>query len=403
MLQNSQKHQDGVSDQEPVHTDPAAARGVDIGGSLRRRREDLNLELSSVATTLRIRREYLAALENNTIQGLPGPTYTTGFLRTYADYLGLDGEEVVRRFKSGQASLYDKTELTFPMPLTERGIPGGGLFLLTVIILIGLGYGTWYYISSSKHATLDAVEPVPAQLAPLAATAPAAPAPVAPPPVAVATPAAPAAVPPAAKPAPANTTAQTPAAPTLAPAASGTAPQAAAVPPTTVPAQPPTAPASTANGTGGDTGTLPADTQNDLAGTDAMPQQPAGSAAPAAPTAAAPDAASTAAAATPAVAPPTTGRTYGAAKPTHIVVKAIGSSWVQVRDAQDKVLTMRVMKPGDTYNAPDQPGLVMRTGNAGALMFVVDGKNLPPLGRIGEVKQHIRLDPAQLTQGTADQ
>ena len=70
MLQNSQKHQDGVSDQEPVHTDPAAARGIDIGGSLRRRREDLNLELSSVATTLRIRREYLAALENNTIQGL---------------------------------------------------------------------------------------------------------------------------------------------------------------------------------------------------------------------------------------------------------------------------------------------------------------------------------------------
>ncbi|HTH98830.1 MAG TPA: helix-turn-helix domain-containing protein, partial [Stellaceae bacterium] len=139
-----------------------------VGTILRRRREALDLELAQIARTLRIRRDYLAALENNTLEGLPGPTYAVGFLRTYSEYLGLDGVDMVQRYKATTDVLNDKPSLTFPMPLTERGVPGGGLFLLTTLVLIGLGYGTWYYISSGRHQTLATVEPVPAQLAAIA-------------------------------------------------------------------------------------------------------------------------------------------------------------------------------------------------------------------------------------------
>ncbi|MGL1751845.1 helix-turn-helix domain-containing protein, partial [Vibrio parahaemolyticus] len=81
----------------------------------------LGWKLTDIAEALRIRVEYLAALEAGSLEGLPGPAYAMGFLRAYADYLGFDGKDIVRRFKAEQTSLNAKPELTFPMPLTERG------------------------------------------------------------------------------------------------------------------------------------------------------------------------------------------------------------------------------------------------------------------------------------------
>ena len=57
------------------------------------------------------------------------------------------------------------------------------------------------------------------------------------------------------------------------------------------------------------------------------------------------------------------------------------------------------MHPGDSYYAPNKPGLIMRTGNAGGLSFVVDGKELPALGPTGMVKKKIPLDPQRLIAG----
>ena len=42
---------------------------------------------------------HLKAIEDSRFQELPGPTYAVGFVRTYGSYLGLDGEDVVRRFR----------------------------------------------------------------------------------------------------------------------------------------------------------------------------------------------------------------------------------------------------------------------------------------------------------------
>ncbi|MEA2753985.1 MAG: cytoskeleton protein RodZ, partial [Aliidongia sp.] len=143
----------------------AAARVHSAGGLLRATREGLGWPLRDVAAALRIRADYLEALERNTVEGLPGPTYATGFLRAYAEYLGLDGREIVRRFRSEKTGLHDKPELAFPVPLTDRGIPGGGIFMIA-LLLAGLSYGTWYYLSSAKHAPPPAIEPVPARLLP---------------------------------------------------------------------------------------------------------------------------------------------------------------------------------------------------------------------------------------------
>ena len=75
------------------------ASGDSIGRILRRAREARGYDLQSVSQVLRVRFLYLDAIEKDMYDRLPGPVYALGFIRTYADYLGLDAERIVRRYK----------------------------------------------------------------------------------------------------------------------------------------------------------------------------------------------------------------------------------------------------------------------------------------------------------------
>jgi cytoskeleton protein RodZ len=72
----------------------------EIGNSLREARVRQQLELSEVELATKIRARYLRALEEEAFDALPAQTYVKGFLRTYADYLGLDGQLYVDEFNS---------------------------------------------------------------------------------------------------------------------------------------------------------------------------------------------------------------------------------------------------------------------------------------------------------------
>jgi hypothetical protein len=72
----------------------------EIGNSLREARYRQQLELSDVELATKIRGRYLQALEEESFDALPAQTYVKGFLRTYADYLGLDGQLYVDEFNS---------------------------------------------------------------------------------------------------------------------------------------------------------------------------------------------------------------------------------------------------------------------------------------------------------------
>ena len=72
----------------------------EIGSSLREARERRNLSYGQVEADTAIRTRYIRALEDEDFHILPGPTYTKGFLRAYAEYLGLDGQPFVDEFNS---------------------------------------------------------------------------------------------------------------------------------------------------------------------------------------------------------------------------------------------------------------------------------------------------------------
>jgi cytoskeleton protein RodZ len=137
------------------------------GGDLRAARERVGWSLRDIAAALRIRLNYLEALEAGRIAELPGNAYALGFLRTYASALGLDPNEIVRRFKAEAGPVNRKTELTFPVPVPERGVPAGAVVLLGVLLAIG-AYAGWYRLSDEGRLPAETDTQVPVRLAPLA-------------------------------------------------------------------------------------------------------------------------------------------------------------------------------------------------------------------------------------------
>jgi cytoskeleton protein RodZ len=388
-----------------------------VGDLLRRAREEQGVSIESIAAQLRIREAYLAAIEQARYDRLPGAVYALGFVRTYANYLGLDGEEAVRRFKLEAAGLEQRRDLTFPMPLTQRGIPGRGMVLIALILAI-CAYGIWHFVLSDRSRP-ERVAAVPTDLLPPPPPAPA-PSEAAP---AAATPGAPASVPAPQGGAPAATP---PTAAAAAPSAPGgeTAPSASATPPAapttpvTSTALPPPAGAASGSLVAPPPPPLPSGAlaQNGAPSPAVPPQTAVAPPAPGATAPATPPAASAApasaggpetppaaagasgAAATPAA--PSAPHVYGAINgPSHITIKAVQDCWIQVRDEDTQdVVAQRTLHTGDTYRVPDRSGLVLRAGNASALQVTVDDKQAPALG--GTVR-NLALDPARLMAGTA--
>jgi len=74
-----------------------------IGATLRDARNRRKIDLSEVEAAIKIRVRYLQAIENEEWDALPGGAYTRGFIRTYAGYLGLDGDRLADDYRRSTA------------------------------------------------------------------------------------------------------------------------------------------------------------------------------------------------------------------------------------------------------------------------------------------------------------
>jgi len=120
-------------------TGPDLYAGSDIGQALRAAREHRKLSLEEVADITRVRRAYLADIEIMRLDRLPSRPFTIGYIRAYAEALGLDGEQAVERFKSEEPDLNEP--LRNPIGVTDTGDPrvvaiaAGAVVILAAIIL----------------------------------------------------------------------------------------------------------------------------------------------------------------------------------------------------------------------------------------------------------------------------
>lgn len=110
------------------------------GEILKKRREDLNLTIRGVAEELKIKGDYLNAIEQDAFEKLPVAVYTRGYIRAYADYLGVDAGPILDVYS---------THLSQPEPSTIIPVASstkkGHRFLKVVLSLLVLSIAFFGY------------------------------------------------------------------------------------------------------------------------------------------------------------------------------------------------------------------------------------------------------------------
>jgi helix-turn-helix protein/uncharacterized protein DUF4115 len=128
----------------------------EIGASLREARVKRGLSPADVHKAIRIRDRYLQALEEERWELLPGDAYVKGFLRTYADFLGLDGNLYVDEYSSRFAQREEQP--LAPQPMARDSGSGRGVGLLRPLVAIGVivaivaAVAAWQLYRPSKNA-----------------------------------------------------------------------------------------------------------------------------------------------------------------------------------------------------------------------------------------------------------
>jgi helix-turn-helix protein/uncharacterized protein DUF4115 len=120
---------------------------LEIGNALRAARERQGLGLGEVERETRIRARYLAALEEERFEQLPARAYAKGFLRCYADFLGLDGRLIVTEFNERfpddeQPELAPPRLRASPAAIRRRRLAA---LLLAGVAVVALGVLAWRF------------------------------------------------------------------------------------------------------------------------------------------------------------------------------------------------------------------------------------------------------------------
>ena len=115
---------------------------IEIGQILREAREDLKNSLEDVAKSLRIKKEYLMALEEGNFDSLPGTTYVSGFLKSYTQYLGLNIDQSLLRLVSSKDTAETPNE-TILRAIPDKKSSPNFIVVAFSIIVTGIGYFIW--------------------------------------------------------------------------------------------------------------------------------------------------------------------------------------------------------------------------------------------------------------------
>ncbi|BBL78880.1 helix-turn-helix domain-containing protein [Rubrobacter xylanophilus] len=155
-----------MGDERPDSFNGEEEDGLRIGEILQEARRERGLSLHEVEQATKIRKRYLEGLEREDYSVLPDAVYVQGFLKTYANYLGLDGERLSQELKRRRSPRRERrmnhavAGSGFDKPLispgglaeAERSRFGPAVALtLAVVLLIAVVIGALYYVGQSSQ------------------------------------------------------------------------------------------------------------------------------------------------------------------------------------------------------------------------------------------------------------
>jgi cytoskeleton protein RodZ len=112
-----------------------------VGEELRAARLQRGEELQDIAAYLRIRPAYLSALEEGNVAATPGRPYAIGFLRSYGDYVGLDGKLLAANLKPAVEAATPAPPLSHREPLSESRRPTFAVLVASLVLAGGFYAG----------------------------------------------------------------------------------------------------------------------------------------------------------------------------------------------------------------------------------------------------------------------
>jgi cytoskeletal protein RodZ len=140
----------------------------EIGTSLREARLRRQIDIPEAEQSTKIRAKYLRALEDEQFELLPSPTYVKGFLRSYAEYLGLDGQLYVDEYNSRFVAGEERGETPFRAARRRDGLGREraqahrrfetGIVLLTlggIVLVTALVIAAWKFGGSSNPQNIQ--------------------------------------------------------------------------------------------------------------------------------------------------------------------------------------------------------------------------------------------------------
>lgn len=151
----------------------------ELGNNLREARQRRRIDLVAAEQDTKIRSKYLAALETEDFDVLPGPVFVRGFLRTYSRYLGLDAQLFVDEYNARfgrfeEADDHESPVLGRPGLAHERDRRGRrAMRSVAVVTAVAVAALAWLGLRSGPAEQQRVEEPPPSAPQPLEAPTPA--------------------------------------------------------------------------------------------------------------------------------------------------------------------------------------------------------------------------------------
>lgn len=274
-----------------MEVEPAKTRKMqgDLGAQFRRRREANGYSVEDVSSFLRIRPDFIIAIEDSEFDRLPGRVYAIGFIRNYAQILNMDADKAIAMFKTQYDTKVKTPELVFPAVANDTQKPSGWMVsagLISVVFIVAVWSVTYY----AGTRDLNDIPPLPPELSE-------------------------------------RTEAQ--------------ASPLSRISQSDVQSEAYVAEENTA--------------EEDVV----TPQE--------------------------------------AATPLKLVITATEKSWIEIRNADDRVVLSKIMQPGEAYSVPEAAkDFRLTTGNAGGLEFTYGTEKFPSLGNSGEIRRNLPLEAGKL-------
>lgn len=158
-----------------------------VGYTLRQERERQNLSIEDIEEGTSIRALYIEAIEGGEYDKLPGKVYTKGFIKNYANFLGMDADAVVKEFQTDMATLEAEAQAAeaeksaeakpevkpepkpakpekkkFGYSIEDDSLPNKSsvIIVAAVIFIAALAGGAWSWLSNSDGEVAKVEQPV---------------------------------------------------------------------------------------------------------------------------------------------------------------------------------------------------------------------------------------------------